>query len=209
MTEIQRLEFIDGILWTCSRNALTALATQRFLNRQFYGLPEEERRKVYKTNVANSYLYQANEAMIKRSIVEIVEHLREEHRRQALPLAEDDLEELRKHRIVISHPANIKFSDPEVQKFYDNDSHYKDPTAVRIWRLRQTLLNELTKQGSPQETKFPNTVTVQLGTCELIHGAMSVTYNESEPKPRLEDIQTSVFNYFKKFEEVIRKFAYS
>lgn len=208
MNEIQRLEFADSILWTSSRNALTALATQHFLNRQFYGLPEGERRKSFKTNVANSYLYQANEAVIERSIVCAVEHLREEHKRKELPLAADDLEELRKHRIVISHPANIKFSDPEVQKFYDNDGHYKDPTAVRIWRLRQTLLIELTKLGSSQETKFPNQVTVQLGTCELIYGAMSVSLNETEQKPNFTELQKSVFEYFKKFEDAIRKSAY-
>ncbi|MBX7232053.1 MAG: hypothetical protein K1X29_08200 [Bdellovibrionales bacterium] len=209
MNEIQRLEFADSILWTSSRNALTALATQHFLNRQFYGLPEDERRKLFKTNVANNYLYQANEAVIGRSIVDAVENLRAENKRQALPLGAEDLEELRKHRVVISHPANIKFSNPDVQKFYDNDGHYKDPTAVRIWRIRQSLLNELTKIGSQQESKFPNQVTVQLGTCELIYGAIAVSINDCEPKPNFVELQKSVFDYFKKFEDVIKKSAYT
>lgn len=205
MDEIQRLEFADVILWLHTKNALTALATKHLLNWQFYGRPEEERIQVYKTNVANSYLYQANEAVIERSIVGIVEHVRSENQTKLLPIPKGDLEELRKHRVVVSHPSNVKFKDPVVQKFYDDKSQYRDPTAKRIWRIRQALLEELTKLGSKRSLQFPNQVDIQLGTCELIHNAISITYKPEISKPSLKEVWSLTPQYFKKFEKSLSK----
>jgi hypothetical protein len=207
MTEIQRLELLDSRRWMQTFYSLSALATEHYVNHQFYGLPEEERKKAYKTNVANNIVYVANNALIESSIVGLVETIRGEDKREALPLTFSDLEELRKHRIVISHPANVKFSDPEVQKFFDDRSQYKDPKAVRIWRTRQQLLDRLTKLGSSREKQFPNSVTVQTGTIESIYTMLNVSLQSGQTPFLMKDLAVSVPTYFQKYEEGIRKFA--
>ncbi|MBK9321373.1 MAG: hypothetical protein IPM97_00185 [Bdellovibrionaceae bacterium] len=205
MTELQRLELLDSLIWMNARNALTALATEHYLNHQFYGLPEDERRKAYKTNVANTFPYQANDAVIDTSVVKIVEHYKSEDKMSPLPLQITDIEELRKHRIIISHPANAKFSDPDVQKFYDAGLHYKDPKAIRLWRVREAIIQKLTELGSTKI--YPNEMTVQLGTVELIHGVISSSLAEGQAAPPLPEVAKSVYPYFKKYEEAIRRFA--
>jgi len=132
------------------------------LNHQFYGLPEEERKKTYKTNIANTFPYQANDALIDTSIMKVVEQFKSEDKISKIPFEIPDMEELRKHRIVISHPSNIKFSDPDVQKFYDADLHYKDSKAIRLWRVRDVIIKKIEEIGGT--VKFPNEITVQLGT---------------------------------------------
>jgi hypothetical protein len=205
MTELQRMEFLDGLIWSYSRNGLTALATEHYLNHQFYGLPEEERKKVYKTNVANTFPYQANDALIDSSIVHIVECFKSEEKMGVLPIQIPDLEELRKHRIVISHPSTVKFSDPKVQTFYEADQHYKDPKAIRLWRVREAMIEKLRELDSTKI--FPNEVVVQLGTVELIHGAISSSLAEGQVAPPMPEIAKSIFPYFKKYEQAIQRFA--
>ena len=126
MTELQRLQFLDFSVLTATRNGLTALATKHYLDRQFYGLSEEKRTQVFRTNPANNFLYQANEAMINTSIVKLVEVIKAEDRRGKLPFHIPDFAELRRHRIVLSHPGNIFFDEPEVQKFFDEREQYRD-----------------------------------------------------------------------------------
>ena len=205
MTELQRMELLDGMIWMNARNALTALAIEHYLNHQFYGLPEEERKKAYKTNVANTFPFKANDAIIDTSIVNIVEYYKSEDKMLALPLQIPDIEELRKHRIIISHPANVKFSDPEVQKFYDADLHYKDPKAIRLWRVREAIIQKLKELGSTKI--YSNEVIVQLGTVELIHSAISSSLADGQVPPPLPEMAKSVHPYFKKYEESIKRFA--
>jgi hypothetical protein len=206
-TELQRLEMLDSLLWMSSHNALTALATKHFLNRQFYGISEDERKKAYRTNVANNILYRGNEALIDTSIVEMVEHIKYEDKIAKLTFLPPDFEELRKHRIIVSHPGNVQFSDPKVQKFYDDDLQYKDPKAIRIWKLRDAFLSHLKTLGSNREQSFPNQVVIQSGTIELIHGAISLSLKPGEPQPSWEELWKIVPDYFKKYEEAIRRFA--
>lgn len=205
MNELQRIEWLDSLIWMHARNGLTALATEHYLNHQFYGLPEDERKKAYKTNVANTFLYQANDALIDTSIVKVVEQFKSEDKISKIPFEIPDMEELRKHRIVISHPSNIKFSDPDVQKFYDADLHYKDSKAVRLWRVRDVIIKKIEEKGGT--VKFPNEITVQLGTLELIHGAIASSAADGQMPPPLPEMAKSVYPYFKKYEEAIRRFA--
>ncbi len=162
---------------------------------------------MFKTNVANNFLYQANQAVIESSIVGLVETIREQDKRDALGIEFPDLEELRKHRVVISHPANIKFNDPEVQEFFNQRKQYKDPTAVRFWRTRQVLLDRLQALGSGQGNKFPSEVLVQPGTIELIQSVLNLSLQAGGQLFTTEELWQCVPGYFKKYEDGIRKFA--
>ncbi|QLY24898.1 hypothetical protein [Bdellovibrio sp. KM01] len=210
MNELQRLEMLDTILWLHSRDVLTAIASKGFLNWQFYGLPEEERARTFKTNVANNILYRNNEAMITAGTVSISEHLQDilKQRKRtgllALPFPEEDVEELRKHRHVLSHSANVAFRDPAVQKFYEEGRHWKDFSAKRIWRVREALLKYLTALGSNRDVSLPNDVVVQLGTCQFIQSALAISYLDGVAPPPMSEVAPLVYQYFEKFNEALK-----
>jgi hypothetical protein len=201
MTEIQRIEFLDFSVFMATRNGLTALATKHFLDWQFYGLKEDERRKVFKTNVANNILYAANDALIDISIVSVTEHIKSEAGRGSLPFLVPDLGVLMDHRDVISHPGTVEFSNAKVQKFFEEQGRYKDPKAVRLWRTRQALLDWLILQG--KTPKYPNAVDVHQGTVEMIHSVMTISYKDGVVPPSSADTLETVSKYFKKYEETI------
>lgn len=46
MTELERLETLDALLWVYTSRGLSAEAARMFINRQFYGQPNKE--KVFK-----------------------------------------------------------------------------------------------------------------------------------------------------------------
>lgn len=203
MTELQRLELLDAMIWFNARNALTALAVEHFLNLQFYGIDEAKRKQDYKTNVANTFPYQANSALIDNSIVKIVEFYKAEDKRGPLGLVTPEIDELRKLRIIISHPATIKFSDPDVHQYYKDRRHYTDPKAAQIWKLREVINQKLLSLGS-QNIKS-TAIQIQIGTIELIHSAISASLNPGRMAPPLPELTSAVFGYFEQYQEAISK----
>jgi hypothetical protein len=198
MDQRSELEVRAIMLHLHAHNALTALATKHFLNTQFYGREEGERRRIYKTNVANTAPFRANSALIDTSIVGFVEHYRACHKGNLSP----DIEELRKHRIVISHPANIKFSDGKVQEFYDNRRQYHDPTAIRIWRVSADTDQRLATLGST--TRLSPQIAVQLGTVEMIHASLASSVAAGLAAPPMVELDETVRSYFAKYEDAIK-----
>jgi hypothetical protein len=96
MTELMRLEFLDSSVYMASRNGLTALATKHYIDWQFYGLSADRQKDIFKTNPANNYLYQANNAVIDQSIISIVENIKAEDKRSKLPFTPPDIAALRR-----------------------------------------------------------------------------------------------------------------
>lgn len=203
MDQLTRLRFLDVSVSMAVRNGLTALATKHFLDWQFYGLSEEVRRQVYQTNPANNFLYQANEAMIDSSVVELLENVKAEDRRDKLPFSIPDLAELRRHRIVISHPGTIFFSEKPVQDFFDNREHYRDEKkALRFFRTREALAAKIVELGG--RIDYPTAVAVQAGTSELIQGVLCVALRDRKTAPPVEEIAKAAFPYFAAYEKGIR-----
>lgn len=203
MTELMRLEFLDSSVYMASRNGLTALATKHYIDWQFYGLSADRQKDIFKTNPANNYLYQANNAVIDQSIISIVENIKAEDKRSKLPFTPPDIAALRRHRIVLAHPGHIFFDEPKVQKFFDDREHYRDgKKALRLFRTRESLLNKFLELGG--SVKFPNKVTVQAGTVELIHGALSLSVISETFVPPKEELLKSCFQYFESYENAIK-----
>lgn len=203
MTERQRLETFDVMLWMHSWNFFTAFATKHFINTQFYGRGEAERRTLYARNPANTICYRSNSTMMESSIVAIAEYLKQEDRREPIDLAGDDRRELRKHRIVLSHPANVEFTETEVQNFYAAGMHNKDPVAERIWRVRAAVIDRLVQLGSSNIR--PIEVVAQLGTFEIIEGALNNSLERGATPFSRAETQESVPRYFKQVETALRQ----
>lgn len=202
MDELTQLQLTDSIVWLHVRNGLTALATKHFLNRQFYGREEAEMKTLFKTNVSNNVLFHANDALIDTSIVGTYEHVLSHNERFTPKIDNEDIQELRKHRIVRSHPGEIEFSDPKVQAFFKDHDHYRDNVALRLWRIRNDILEKVRARGG--EIKFPLQVALQSGTLETIQGALNVSYLDTTKPMTLEELWAVVPGYFTKFEEALR-----
>lgn len=206
LTELQRIEILDVMINLHTSNCLTGLATKHYLNQQFYGRTDAEKKLMFKTNVANTFGYKANSALIESSVVGIVEHFKSEDKLQKLNLDVPDIEELRKHRIVISHPANVNFTDQKVQQFYDADLHYKDSKALRVLRVRDAVIAKLRELGSARV--YPNKVTIQLGTVELSHGALLASLKDGNIPTSIPEMANAVKAYFEEYEQALCRFAY-
>lgn len=202
MDELTHLKFSDGIIWLHVRNGLTALATKHFLNRQFYGREEAEMKALFKTNVANNILFHANEALISTSIVGTYENILAHNERYTPKIDNEDVQELRKHRIVASHPGEVEFSDPKVQAFFKDHQQYKDNVALRLWRIRHDLLQKMRERG--EESKMPLVVQIQAGTMETIQGALNVSYRDTTKPMTLAELWEVVPGYFGKFEAALK-----
>jgi hypothetical protein len=205
MTVLQELELLDAMLWIASNNAFTALATKHFLNQQFYGLPDEEMKKVYKTNVANNILYAGNSALLDSSVVDFYEHILWHNDKRDPKFPSDDLTELRKHRVIISHSATIEFKDPKVQTFYKDGKQYRDNIAVRVWRIRSSVLSKIADLGGA--ARPPLQIIPQVGTAELIWHALNLSLKPESKPFSIADVQSDLPGYFKAYQAAIEKFA--
>jgi hypothetical protein len=202
-SDLQDLEMLDAILWTSSQNVFTASATKHFLNQQFYGLSDDEMRKVFKQNIANNILFAGNSSLIESSIVEFYEHMVWHNNNRNVKIESEDLRELRKHRVVISHSATVNFTDDKVQEFYAARMQYKDNVVVRIWRIRKTVLEKIEELGGANR---PALVIVPLpGSAELICCALNLTLRPDSTPYQLKSISDSLPDYFAKFQAAIEK----
>ncbi len=203
MTDLQRLLFLDSSVWMTTRNGLTALASKHFIDLQFYGLPEEEREKIYWNNPANTYLYTANKAIVDGTVVDLYENISNEEARGNLELEIPDRKDLYRHRVVLSHSGRVVFRRKDVERFFNDRGHEKEfETALRFWRTREALLGEINKLGG--DVKFQTEVALQLGTVELIHGALALTLKDPLVLPPTKQFGSAVKKFFKDYESAIK-----
>ncbi len=203
MTALQELEMLDAILWIASKNAFTALATKHFLNQQFYGLPDEEMRKIFMTNVANNILFAGNLSLIENSIVDFYEQMAWHNANRNPKFESEDLKELRKHRVVISHSANVEFSDKKVQDFYVARKQYRDNVVIRLWQIRKSVIEKIAYLGGKERP--PLQIAPQVGTAELICSALNLSLRPESPIYSLQDIHEVTPSYFSKFQAAIER----
>jgi hypothetical protein len=203
----QRLEFMDMTVALDVRYALVALASKRFMDQYFYGVEDEaEKRRLFKTNIANSYSYQLNSAMIERSVVNVAENIHEEAKRKPnLPVEIKHRWDLVNHRDYISHPGKVDFENSEMKKFIAEKKHYRDAKAVLLWRARQSILTHL------EGLKYDGSRAVLLGipllggVPELISTAINYSLNDGIEKPSYAVVLAILQSFFEQYEAAVRK----
>lgn len=202
--DIRRLEVLNTILGLDAFHGLTALVTKDFLDLQFYGRSKEEREEIFSNNVTNNVLYQANYALAQQSIVAFYERLVGEEKlfgKYSIPFP--DQVELRKHRHIISHPANVYFRDEKVQDFWESDEHYTDNVALRIFRTMRIIENRL-KESEATNVK-PFFIQLGNGTAHLVHGVLSLSYKPGNGVPDIPTLYLILTNSFRDYQEKLEK----
>jgi len=100
------------------------------------------------TNPANTWPYQALQALEDRSIVKIVELLRN-------PLFQGKIATLRRmedlvsHRTAVSHPFEMQWKKPGMQEFHDTNRRHLDVRAALLWDLNASINEQLAEEGAP------------------------------------------------------------
>jgi hypothetical protein len=125
---------------TVVQSALVTMASQSYFGKD----PEHE---IFAWNPANMVPYQALKALEDRSIVEIAELLKDEHKMIPAGLPIPRKEELRNHRDALSHPTKIKWHRPGMQQFFDSHRQWTDFRAAIVGDMWNSMTEALKESG--------------------------------------------------------------
>jgi hypothetical protein len=107
----------------------------------------EKRDEWFRTNPANCLPYQALVALEERSVVHIAEHLKDDTQALDLPADIRRSSDLLLHRNALSHPYTLTWRRGEMQRFHDEERHWRDVRPALVWGL-QLEVNELLRRHS-------------------------------------------------------------
>lgn len=122
------------------QSAMVTMASQGYFAKD----PEHKR---FDWNPANMLPYIALKALGDRSIVEIADLLKDEHKMIPTGLSIRRKEELRNHRDVLSHPNTITWGRSGLQPFYDSHKQWTDVRAAIVWDMWRSTNEALADLG--------------------------------------------------------------
>lgn len=162
-------------------SAMTAAYVTRVANCWFYQYPEEDQRKLFRTNPANTLAYRSLNALFEQSVVHISEWLKDEDKIHTVP--DEIRQKLNKldlglHRNAISHPATIKWRDPKMQEFADADRGAYEYRPAIVWDANRSINAELRK-GNQELRNESITVTWEMAV--LLRDILEMSMNAEPP----------------------------
>ena len=107
------------------------------------------------------------------------------------------------HRDYLSHYGEVKFWNPDLQKFFDEKRQYSDPKSLIIWQARKSIMDKLLELGSDRPTKYPLYLTVLTGMTEMIDCAIQYSLNDGIPRAPLADLKKNLIDYFSKYQQAV------
>jgi hypothetical protein len=137
---VLQVELLGISVRTAIQSALVTLASLSYFGKD----PEHE---LFAANPANMVPYLALKALEDRSIVEIAELLKDEHKMIPAGLSVPRKEELRNHRDALSHPTKIKWHRPGMQQFFDSHRQWTDFRAAIVWDMWNSMTEALKDGG--------------------------------------------------------------
>ncbi|MBC7457356.1 MAG: hypothetical protein H7235_03700 [Bdellovibrionaceae bacterium] len=199
----QRLEYLDMLISNDTKEAISCYALKWYMDYFFYQHTEEEIKRLFKTNIANTFLYQVNFSHFKRCIVSVSDQIHEELNRA--PAIENKILhrwDLKNHRDYLSHPGKGgRFDNPTMKKFIEEDRQYKEPIAIFLWNARQSILESLSNLGSEYPKKNPTYIGLSNGMIEIVQGAIHYSLNDEAPRPSAANIKNVLQAYFISFQK--------
>ena len=103
--------------------------------------------KVFALNPVNTLAYRALHALEDRSIVEIAEALKDEHRQIPPAMKLRGKADLVNHRNAVSHTWTITWRRPEMQAFYDAHRQWTDLRLAIVWDMWRSFNEGLIALG--------------------------------------------------------------
>lgn len=189
--------------------ALGCFAGKWYMDQFFYKHEDAEMRRLFKTNIANTFLYRANQSFFERTFLSAADHIHEElNREPKMDFKVLHRWDLKNHRDFLSHPGlGGQFENPQMKKFVEEKRYYKEPKAVQLWNARRSILDKLTELGSQRPAKDPSYVGFPSGMVELVHGAINHSLNDDIIRPSMDEVRNSLVTFFKEFQAHLVKEA--
>ncbi len=209
MDRKQQLEFLDMSIQLDVQGALSSLALKWYMDQFFHKHDDVEKKRLFTTNIANNYLYQANLAHFEKNLLHAADEIHEAlNRDPKLDIEVLHRWDLKNHRDYLSHPGKGgQFDNPEMKKFIDEDRHYKDPKAILLWNARRSILEALDKAGSDRSTKYPISVGLRGGMVELVQGAIHLCLKDDIPRPTWQEVFDILKSFMSDYQTAVSKEA--
>jgi hypothetical protein len=141
----KNLETLSLFISMDVRNAMMASYVTFVADRWFYQYSEEDQRKLFRTNPANTLTYASLNALFERSVVHMSEVLKDEHGIHRITVEIRRKVDLSLHRHAISHPATVKWDKQKMQEFADADRAVYEYRPALVWDANHSINEELRK----------------------------------------------------------------
>ncbi len=204
MTEVERLKLIDGMVWICTRHGLSAEAAKLFLLRQFHG--RENFEEFFKMNIANSIVFNAIDALIAQSVIATYQEI--QNSIKAWGTFNFDivgLDELKCHRTYNAHPGVTDWDRKYMKDFIKNELQHKDVKAVRLFQVRQSIINRMAVLGCKSD--FENGAFPSRGIVSMIKSSLELSLQEHKIVPP--NLPEHVIQFFADFNKQVQYLANS
>ena len=164
--EKRDLSILSGGLSLSVSHAMEAAMVTMAASAYFAQDPEH---KSFAWNPVNMFPYAALKALEDRSIVEITEQLKDEHKMIPASFTIRRKAELLNHRDVLSHTMKLKWGRPGLQEFYDSHKQWTDLRAALVWDMWRSFNEHLVAAGEP-----PKYDAVRVGGIHatMVHGIL-------------------------------------
>ncbi len=133
--------FISGSV----RDAMMAAYVTFVADRWFYRYSEEDQRRLFRTNPANTLTYGCLSARVDRAVVHVADTLKEKKGTPPIGIEVRRKLELALHRDALSHPATVEWWNPRMQEFVDADRGAYEYRPALLWDLSRSINEELRK----------------------------------------------------------------
>jgi hypothetical protein len=202
LTEIEQLKLTDGMVWICARHGLSAEAAKLFLLRQFHG--RENFEEFFKTNIANSVVFNAIDALIAQSVIATYQEIQNSIKVWGtFNFDIVGLDELKCHRTYNAHPGVVDWDRKYMKDFIKNELQYKDIKAVRLFQVRQSIVNRMLALGCKSD--FENGAFPSRGIVSMIKTSLELSLKDNKLVPP--NLSERVVQFFADFNKQIQLLA--
>ncbi len=127
----KNLETLALFISPSVRSAMMASYVTFAANGMFSRHSDEDQRKLFRKNPANTLTYSSLSALVERSIVHVSETLKDEHKIHPISVEIRRKLDLALHRDAVSHPATVEWRNRRMQDFADADRGTCSSTVPR------------------------------------------------------------------------------
>ena len=103
----------------------------------------------FRSNPANCLTHTALSALEDRAIVQVAEVMQSKLDAVKLPVDFRQKARVVQHRHVLSHPYQLEFRNPDVQRFFADKGHVLDVKVVLLWSFAHDLKRRLAEINKP------------------------------------------------------------
>jgi hypothetical protein len=193
---VENLDTLALFIASDVRQALTASFVTFIANAWFHQFPREEQAKRFRTHPANNIVYAGMKALEERAIVRVYEALKDEHQLHPITATVRRKGDLRLHRLALSHPMTVRWTDKKMQAFAEAGRDGYDWRPALVWDLQRSINEELRQHGRKVHNEaVPVTYDMAVSLHAILNLSRLPTYEIPTPELLFAYMQAEVSKY--------------